>query len=58
MDTIGAILRDEPVEIPTVPVALDRLLRRCVEKDPERRFQSAADLSFVLGTLAEAHRIS
>jgi len=31
-----------------VPPALERVVRRCLEKSPDRRFQSAADLSFAL----------
>ena len=32
----------------SVPPALDRIVRRCLEKEPDRRFQSAADLAFAL----------
>jgi eukaryotic-like serine/threonine-protein kinase len=42
---IGAILRDEPPSIsilqPVAPRALDRLVRACLAKDPEDRWQSA-----------------
>ena len=31
-----------------VPAALDRLVGRCLEKDPEERFQSARDVAFAL----------
>jgi serine/threonine protein kinase len=46
-----AILKDEPVELPaeTAP-ALERIVRRCLEKDPARRFQTALDLQFALET--------
>jgi serine/threonine-protein kinase len=54
-DTIAAILKDD---VPAVsessgapPVELDRILRRCLEKDRARRFQSAQDLAFALGAL-------
>jgi hypothetical protein len=33
------------------PLALERIVRRCIEKEPERRFQSAADLGFALHSL-------
>jgi tetratricopeptide (TPR) repeat protein len=51
-ETLAAILRDQPGELGkpghTIPPRIDLLLRRCLEKNPERRFQSAADLAFAL----------
>jgi WD40 repeat protein len=45
-----AILESEPPPLPeSVPPSVDLLVRRCLEKDPARRFQSAADLAFDLG---------
>jgi serine/threonine protein kinase len=45
---IGAILRDEPKPIstfqPIAPATLDRLTTICLAKDPDERWQSAADL--------------
>jgi serine/threonine protein kinase/Tol biopolymer transport system component len=45
---IGAILKDDPQPIsqlrPMTPPALDRIVRRCLAKDPEERWQSARDL--------------
>jgi predicted ATPase/DNA-binding winged helix-turn-helix (wHTH) protein len=35
-----------------MPAALDQLVRRCLEKEPDRRFQSAADLASALGSLS------
>jgi hypothetical protein len=35
-----------------VPPALERVVRRCLEKDPEERFQSARDVAFALEALA------
>ena len=56
VETLTAILKEEPPDltdlIPTAPPALERLLRRCLEKDREQRFQSARDLGFNLDTLA------
>jgi TolB-like protein/tetratricopeptide (TPR) repeat protein len=47
-ETIAAILRDEPASLPgtakSIPPAIDRLVRRCLAKSPERRFQSSRDL--------------
>jgi serine/threonine protein kinase len=50
---MNAILKDEPLDLPAgVPPVLDRIIRRCLEKDPSRRFQSASDLGFALETSA------
>jgi Tol biopolymer transport system component len=57
-DTMTAILSKEPPELDltrlSIPPALDRIVRRCLEKDPELRFQSANDLAFALETLTAA----
>ncbi|MGH9200612.1 MAG: protein kinase domain-containing protein, partial [Vicinamibacterales bacterium] len=51
-ETMTAILRDDPPELVDtgrpIPPALDRLVRHCLEKRPEERFQSARDLAFDL----------
>jgi eukaryotic-like serine/threonine-protein kinase len=52
-ETISAILRHDPEPIgpsPSgpVPSALEPIVRRCLEKEPEERFQSAKDLGFAL----------
>src|SRR5206468_4149042 len=45
---LAAILKDQPLPIqqfqPAVPRALDRVVRRCLEKKPADRWQSAHDL--------------
>ena len=55
-DSISAILSREPPELDTarlsIPPGLDRIVRRCLEKTPELRFQSANDLAFALETLS------
>ena len=52
-DTLSAILREEPADLPPgVPPALERIVRRCLEKEPGRRFQSARDLAFALEALS------
>jgi eukaryotic-like serine/threonine-protein kinase len=55
-DTISAILNTEPPELETmaggIPPAVDRIVRRCLEKKPELRFHSASDLAFALETLS------
>ena len=49
VEVMNAILKDDPPELPaSVPPALGRIVRRCLEKDPDRRFQSTADLGFAL----------
>jgi serine/threonine protein kinase len=40
---------------PEVPVVLDRVVRRCLEPDPQRRYQTAADLALVLDGCRELH---
>ena len=51
-ETLTSILRDDPPEIrrglADVPPALERIARRCLEKDPEARFQLARDLEYLL----------
>src|SRR5271170_4672072 len=55
---IAAILeRPAPSVADVAPPALDRVLKRCLEKDPENRWQSARDLKAELewiGSAAEA----
>ena len=56
-DTLTAILKEEPPEVwdtrPNVSPALARIVRHCLEKNPEARFQSARDLAFDLEAMAE-----
>jgi len=59
---LTAILRDEPPEISltgtALPAGLDRIVRRCLEKDPRQRFQTAADLEFALAAAEEPTNLS
>jgi serine/threonine-protein kinase len=52
VETMSAILRDDPPEpsrtVAEVPPPLDRIVRRCLEKTPEERFQSAGDLAYAI----------
>jgi eukaryotic-like serine/threonine-protein kinase len=54
-DVIGAILKENPPSVyksnPDVPPALERIVFRCLEKNPGQRFQSALDLAFALEEL-------
>jgi eukaryotic-like serine/threonine-protein kinase len=53
-ETMNAILKEEPPDLPAqdggLPPALERTVRRCLEKNVEERFQSAGDLAFSLET--------
>jgi eukaryotic-like serine/threonine-protein kinase len=55
-DTMMAVLTEDPPELHAAGVsispALDRIVRRCLEKTPDLRFQSADDLAFALETLS------
>jgi serine/threonine protein kinase len=52
-----AILNEDPQGIsqvaPSLPPALQRVVHRCLEKNPEQRFQSASDLAFALESLSD-----
>ena len=54
---IAAILKEEPPPLaslqPMTPPALERTVRKCLAKEPERRWQSAGDLRDELAWLAE-----
>ena len=53
-DTIAAILTAEPPELHTLsqtPQDLSRIVKRCIDKRPAARFQSASDLAFALREL-------
>jgi hypothetical protein len=54
-ETMTAILKEEPPEWiesgRQIPPALDRIVRHCLEKSPELRFQSARDLAFDLESI-------
>jgi serine/threonine protein kinase len=56
VDTLSAILHRDPPEIASSggppPPGLERVVRRCLEKDPEERFQSARDVAFALEALS------
>jgi len=50
-ETMTAILNEDPPELSggkPLPPSLERLVRRCLEKKPLQRFQSARDLAFGL----------
>jgi len=57
-ETMAAILNEEPASISqfvrTIPPALQRIVQRCLEKNPEERFQTASDLAFALAALSDS----
>jgi len=57
LSVASAILEKEPAPIsslkPLTPPSLDHAIRRCLMKEPERRWQSAADLAAELEWVAE-----
>jgi serine/threonine protein kinase len=58
VETLNAILKDEPPQIADsgrlLPPGLERVVRHCLEKRPEDRFQSARDLAFDLQSVSVA----
>ena len=61
-DTMSAILHDDPPDPDTfnvnVPPAVLRTLRRCLEKRPQERFESARDLAFALESSVDSSSMS
>ena len=57
VDTMHQILRAQPTSVrelnPETPAAVRRVIRRCLAKDPERRYQSMKDLGLGLADLVE-----
>jgi eukaryotic-like serine/threonine-protein kinase len=59
---ITAIMKEDPAPISTIqpmtPPALDRLVKICIAKDPDERWQSAADLKREFRWIAEGSQPS
>ena len=57
ISVLSAVLREQPKSAsdlnPALPSAFARVLKTCLQKDPERRYQSAKDLRNELQTLKE-----
>jgi eukaryotic-like serine/threonine-protein kinase len=54
VETMTAILKQELPELPeTVPAGVRQVVHHCLDKDPDRRFQSARDLSFALAAVSQ-----
>jgi serine/threonine protein kinase/Tol biopolymer transport system component len=57
VETLNAILKGEPTELTAsnrnIAPALERVVWHCLEKSPERRFQSATDVAFALEAVSD-----
>ena len=57
-ETMAAILKEDPPDLSVtnqnISPGLDRVVRHCLEKNPERRFQSTSDIAFDLEALSGA----
>jgi eukaryotic-like serine/threonine-protein kinase len=57
LSTVTAVLRDEPKLVSQlrdgVPRELERLISRCLRKDPERRWQAMSDIKIALRELKD-----
>ena len=55
-DSIVSLLTCDPVPLarsaPDIPPALARIVSRCLQKEPDQRFQSTGDLGFALRTFS------
>jgi serine/threonine protein kinase/Tol biopolymer transport system component len=58
VETMTAILNEDPPPISqisgAIPPGLLRIVHRCLEKNPDQRFQSASDLAFALESLSDS----
>jgi Tol biopolymer transport system component len=56
-DTLAAVIRDQPKPpselVPGLPRELERLIMRCLRKEPERRFQAMRDVTLELQEIKE-----
>src|ERR1700757_1750429 len=56
IETMNAILKEDPPELQTEKLklspGLERVVRRCLEKEPARRFHSARDVGFALEAIS------
>ena len=57
LSSLSAVLYKDPqppsVTVPDIPPELDRIIARCLKKEPERRWQSMADVKVALEELRE-----
>jgi Tol biopolymer transport system component len=61
-DTMSAILKEDPPDLSVtnqgIAPGLERIVRHCLEKNPEQRFHSAHDLAFDLEALSGTSGLS
>ncbi len=59
-DTMSAIMRDDPAELAGSGVSsgLDHVVRHCLEKDRDNRFQTARDIAFALSEATSQSSVS
>jgi TolB-like protein len=58
---MSAVLREQPPDLVLrtgTPPALARIVRRCLEKDPGDRFQSARDLRFAIESISDVQPVA
>jgi serine/threonine protein kinase/Tol biopolymer transport system component len=57
-ETMTAILNEDPPSIsqlaPNTPPGIQRVVHRCLEKNPEQRFHAAHDLAFALEAMSDS----
>jgi eukaryotic-like serine/threonine-protein kinase len=57
VDTMTAVLKEQPphdkLDAAMVPTAYQNIVRHCLEKEADNRFQTSKDLAFALETLAK-----
>jgi eukaryotic-like serine/threonine-protein kinase len=62
VEVLEAILKEDPIPLrwhnERIPAALETIVRHCLEKRPEARFQSACDLAFTLSLIAPPVAVS
>ena len=62
IETLNAILKHDPEELSStnsnIGPGLERVVLHCLEKKPERRFQSANDIAFALDSLSSVSSLS
>lgn len=54
VETLNAIIHDDPPPLQDVPPSFVRLLHHALEKSPSNRFQSASDFAFALETVGSS----
>jgi serine/threonine protein kinase/Tol biopolymer transport system component len=61
-ETMTAVLNEDPPVLSqsgqNIPPGLQRVVQRCLEKQPERRFQSASDMAFALDALSDSDKLA